>query len=284
MEIKDLNTSCQNTWCPGCGNFGLMRAFNEVVVELVDEGFKKNDFVIVSGIGCHAKIVDYINLNSFYSLHGRTIPPASGIKLANPDLNVVAFAGDGDALGEGMAHTIFAAKRNSNITLLIHDNRIYGLTTGQFTPTSPKGFKGRSTPQGSFENPLNPVELMIVSGATFVARGYTGNIPQLKELIKQAILHKGFSFIDILQPCFTFYNTFLDYNKMCYDLISSDHDPSSFDSAIAKAREWNYNGGKIPTGVFYKVEKPSFEELELHGKDLRDDKIANIDSFLKSKL
>jgi len=284
MKIEDLRTDEPNTWCPGCGNFGLERAFRQAIIELVGEGFKLENFVILSGIGCHAKIVDYIKLNSFYSLHGRTLPPATGIKLANQDLNVIAFAGDGDALGEGLAHTIFAAKRNSNITLILHDNRIYGLTTGQFTPTSPKGFKGRSTPQGSVEDPMNPVELMIASGATFVARGFTGNIEQLKELVKQAIKHKGFSFIDVLQPCFTFYNTFAEYNKSCYDLITKKHDPSNFDDAMNFAREWNYNGGPIPTGIFYKIQNSCFEEAELKGKNLKSKDIPVLSDILKTKV
>ncbi|HDD70689.1 MAG TPA: 2-oxoacid:ferredoxin oxidoreductase subunit beta [Candidatus Woesearchaeota archaeon] len=285
MNINDLNTGVENTWCPGCGNFGLLTAFKQAVVELVDEGFKLKDFVMVSGIGCHAKIVDYVKLNSFYSLHGRTLSPATGIKLANPDLKVVAFAGDGDALGEGIAHTIFAAKRNSDITLVLHDNRIYGLTTGQFTPTSPKGFKGRSTPQGSVEEPLNAVELMLASGATFVARGFTGNILQLKELFKQAIKHNGFSFVDVLQPCFTFYNTLAVYQKDCYDLLDKNHDVTDFDDAMRFAREWNYEDGKkIPTGIFYDVEKPSFEEQELKGKNLKDEKVASVSDFLKSRM
>ncbi len=284
MKIEELKTNAVNTWCPGCGNFGLERAFKQAVAELVDEGFNPNEFVILSGIGCHAKIVDYLKLNSFYSLHGRTVPPATGIKLANSKLNVISFAGDGDALGEGLAHSIFAAKRNSNITLIVHDNRIYGLTTGQFTPTSPKGFKGRSTPQGSVEDPMNPVELMIASGATFVARTFTGNINQMKEIFKQAIKHKGFSFIDVLQPCITYYNTFAVYQKDCYDIMEKKHDPSNFNQAIDRAREWNYNGGPIPTGVFYKIDKPSFEEAELKGKDLRAKDIPSIADVLKTKI
>jgi 2-oxoglutarate/2-oxoacid ferredoxin oxidoreductase subunit beta len=284
MNVKDLDTNCANTWCLGCGNFIIERAFKQVVAELCSEGFKKEDFVILSGIGCHAKIVDYVNLNSFYSLHGRTLSPATGIKLANPKLNVVAFAGDGDALGEGMAHTIFSAKRNSDVSLFVHDNRLYGLTTGQFTPTSPFGFKGRSTPDGSVEYPINAVELMLVSGATFVARVFTGNFVMLKEIFKKAILHKGFSFVDVLQPCVTFCNLFSEYSKKCYDLSVKKHDSSDFDSALKFAREWNYNGGKIPTGIFYETKKPCFEELELKGKNLKSKSVESVSSFLKSKI
>ena len=148
MNQPELGTYAQNTWCPGCGNFAILNAIKSVLTELAAEGVPLANMVLVSGIGCHAKIADYINVNSFYSIHGRVAPAAEGIKLANPALKVIGFAGDGDAYGEGIEHLIFAAKRNIDITMIIHNNRVYGLTTGQYTPTSPLGFRGRSTPQG----------------------------------------------------------------------------------------------------------------------------------------
>ncbi len=263
MKIEDFKTYTKNTWCPGCGNFGIELTAKQAFIELIDKGkLKKENIVILSGIGCHAKMSDYINVNSFYSLHGRVTAPATGIKIGNPALSVVGFAGDGDAYGEGLAHLIFAAKRNSDITMIIHDNRTYALTTGQFTPTSPKGFPGKSTPEGSFEEPFNPLELMIASGATFIARSYTGNPKHLKEVIKQAILHKGFSFVEVLQPCVAFYNTFELYRQKVYEL--KKHNASDRKNAVKKIREWDYindeKAKKIPVGVFYKIKKPVFED------------------------
>jgi 2-oxoglutarate ferredoxin oxidoreductase subunit beta len=258
---KELGTYAQNTWCPGCGNFGILASAKKALTELEAEGLDLNKVAIVSGIGRHAKIVDYINVNSFYSIHGRVPPPMTGIKLANPNLTVIGYAGDGDAYGEGIEHLIFSAKRNIDMTFIVHNNRVYGLTTGQFTPTSPSGFKGRSTPAGSPEEPLNPIELMISAGATFVARGYTKNMKHLQSLIKSAITHKGFSFIDVLQPCFTFFNTYDYYNKRVYEFTDKDHDVSNREAAFIKAQEWTYGEGeRIPVGIFYQVIKPTYEE------------------------
>ncbi len=258
---KSLYTGAEITWCRLCGNFGLMSAFGWAVQELV-ETIPYEKFVILSGIGCHGKIVDYIDLNSFYSLHGRAIPTATGIKLANPELKVICFVGDGDIYAEGISHLVFAAKRNTDITAIVHNNRAYSLTTGQFAPTSPSGFKGKSTPYGSPEDPMNPLVLMLSSGATFVARGYAGFTDHLKNIIKEAILHKGFSFVDVLQPCVAFYNTYDLYNRQTYKLEQTDHDPSDFEKAYSKALEWDYNREdvKIPIGIFYRVEKPTYEE------------------------
>lgn len=259
--IKELGTYAQNTWCPGCGNFGILTSLKKALSDLENDGLDLNNVVVVSGIGCHAKIADYINVNSFYSIHGRVPPPMTGIKLANPDLVVIGHAGDGDAYGEGIEHLIFSAKRNIDMTFIVHNNRVYGLTTGQFTPTSPSGFKGRSTPKGSPEGPLNPIELMLSSGATFVARGYTRNMKHLQSLIKAAVNHKGFSFIDVLQPCFTFFNTYDFYNDRVYEFTQKDHDASDRKAAFVKAEEWAYGEGEqIPIGIFYQVKKPAYEE------------------------
>jgi 2-oxoglutarate ferredoxin oxidoreductase subunit beta len=230
-----------------------------VLSSLSDEGLPLENVVIVSGIGCHAKIVDYINVNSFYSLHGRVFPPATGIKIAKPQMKVIGHAGDGDAYGEGLEHLIFAAKRNVNMTAIIHNNRVYGLTTGQYTPTSPLGFKGRSTPSGTKEMPINPLELMLASGATFLARGTSHGLELLKKIFREAILHKGFSLVDVLQVCVTYYNMYEYYDKRVYEL--KDHNPADRDQAERKIREWDYNkDAPIALGVFYKKDAPTFEE------------------------
>jgi 2-oxoglutarate ferredoxin oxidoreductase subunit beta len=229
-----------------------------VLAEMEQDGTSLDDVVLVSGIGCHAKIADYLNINSFYSLHGRTIPVATGIKLANPGLTVICCSGDGDSYAEGLDHLIFAAKRNVDITVIVHNNRVYGLTTGQYTPTSPLGFKGKSTPMGAAEYPFNPVGLMLASGATYVARGYTRKMDQLKALIRGGITHRGFSFIDVLQICATFFPLTEYYTPRVYDLAG--HDLTNFETACTKAREWDYNNdAPIALGVFYRRELSTFD-------------------------
>jgi len=251
--MSNLNTKAIKTWCPGCGNYALELSFKNAISELQkDKLLKLSDIVILTGIGCHGKMADYLDLNSFYSLHGRTLPVATGIKIANSNLIPIAFSGDGDCYGEGLAHLIFSAKRNSNITVLVHDNRVYGLTTGQFTPVSEKGYEGKSTPHGSVEEPFNPLDLMLASNATFIARGYVGKPEHLKNLIKQAIQHQGFGFVEILQPCVAFHNDYEELNKRVYEMKNVD---------VKKIREWDYrDGGKIPIGVFQQKDAPIFEE------------------------
>jgi 2-oxoglutarate/2-oxoacid ferredoxin oxidoreductase subunit beta len=268
MNPKELGTYAKNTWCPGCGNFSILNSMRTVLAELNDEGVPLEKVVLVSGIGCHAKIVDYLNVNSFYSIHGRTLPVATSIKLANPELEVICFSGDGDSLAEGLDHLIFAAKRNIDLTFILHDNRVYGLTTGQYTPTSPKGFKGKSTPLGTLELPMNPPELMLTSGATYIARGYTHGIDLLKRLFKEAILHRGFSFVDVLQVCVSYFNMYETYNKQVYEL--RDNNSSSYEEAHKIIRSWNYNGSEspIPLGKFYEIDAPQFDQ-EFPGYDIK---------------
>ncbi len=276
MNPTDLNTTAVNTWCPGCGNFAILNAIKTVLKSLVEEGLPLENVVMVSGIGCHAKIADYININSFYSLHGRVVPPAEGIKLANPSLKVIGFAGDGDCYGEGLEHLIFAAKRNIDITVIVHNNRVYGLTTGQCTPTSPLGYKGRSTPQGSIELPLNPLALLHAAGATFLARGTSHGLELLKQIFKAAILHKGFALVDVLQVCVTYYNMYEYYDKRVYEL--KDHDPADFAKAQAKIQEWDYNrDAAIALGVFYQKNMPVYGEAVVPPPAMaREDKIRQI--------
>jgi 2-oxoglutarate/2-oxoacid ferredoxin oxidoreductase subunit beta len=255
---RSLITGAQNTWCPGCGNFTLQHTLKNVLADHENEGKSLDDVVLVTGIGCHAKMADYLNINSVYTLHGRTLPVATGIKLANPNLTVICCAGDGDVYAEGLDHLIFAAKRNLDITLIVHNNRVYGLTTGQYTPTSPLGFKGKSTPSGTTEYPFNPVELMLASGATYIARGYTKKMPLLQSLIHDGIAHKGFAFIDVLQICATFFNMTDYYQPRIYEL--SGHDAADFDAACKKAREWDYNrDAPIALGRIYRRTLPTFE-------------------------
>ena len=282
INPKDLASGAANTWCPGCGNFSILGAMRAVLAELDGEGYPLEDVVLVSGIGCHAKIVDYLNVNSFYSLHGRTIPAATAIKIANPDLKVICFSGDGDSLAEGLDHLIFAAKRNIDITLILHDNRVYGLTTGQYTPTSPSDFRGRSTPAGSVEPPLNPLELMLSSGATYIARGYSHGIEQLQQLFKEAVLHKGFSFVDVLQVCVSYHNLYESYNQWTYAL--KDNDRSSFEQAEKIIRSWNYNRSDvpIPLGCFYQANAPRFDQFFSSYRPGREERESKIKAILEN--
>lgn len=258
----DLISSAENTWCPGCGNFAVQHMMKSAIAELSEEeGIPIQNFILLGGIGCHGKLVDYLNVNTFYGIHGRSIPAATGIRLTNPDLRVICHVGDGDIYAEGLDHLIFAAKRNSDITVIVHDNRVYGLTTGQYTPTSPFGFRGRSTPSGVTERPINPLAVMLTAGATYVARGYTRKIRHLKSLFKEAIMHRGFSFIDVLQICATYYNLTNYYNEYTYEMQERDVETGRFDSALEKAQEWDYDqDGPIALGTFYSVQEPIYEE------------------------
>jgi 2-oxoglutarate ferredoxin oxidoreductase subunit beta len=281
-KINELKTDATVTWCPGCTNFAIMAALQQILIELEeDRVLERNNVVLASGIGCHAKIVDYIKVNSFHSIHGRVPPTISGIKLANSELTVIGHAGDGDAYGEGLCHLIFAAKRNTDVNFIVHNNRVYALTTGQFTPTSPVGFEGPSTPRGSLENPLNPIELMLCAGATFVARGLSTNVKHLGGLLRSAVKHQGFSFIDVLQPCVSFFDNREEYKKHTYDLAEENHDPSDWQKAMERAREWGYGQGeRIPIGIFYQVKKPTFEERLLGSKILVKTKPKDIGAVL----
>ncbi|MDD5556653.1 MAG: thiamine pyrophosphate-dependent enzyme [bacterium] len=280
MSERDLGTAAANTWCPGCGNFAVLNALKAALGTIGGERGGLEKIVLVSGIGCHAKIADYVNVNSFYSIHGRVAPVAQGIKCADPSLTVLGFAGDGDAYGEGLEHLLFAAKRNTDITMVIHDNRVYGLTTGQYTPTSPLGFRGRSTPGGTVEPPLNPLALLLAAGASFLARGYSNRMELLKETIAAAVAHRGFALVEVLQVCATFFNRYADYNKRVYEL--EGHDPSDFEAAMRRAREWDYTGdAPIALGVFYRAERPSFERAAR--AEAAPDRAAAVRAFLDGR-
>lgn len=234
-------------WCPGCGNLPIWGAFKNAASKAK---WDNTNTVLVAGIGCHGHILNFISITSFGGLHGRPIPVAEGMKLANPKLNVFIFTGDGDCLGEGGNHFIHAARRNIDITVLLHDNGVYALTTGQTSPTSPVGYKSKSTPEGNMDNPLNPLALAIASGAAFVAREYAGNMKNLTDLIIEANRHKGMSVVDILQPCVTFNKEFTHkfFQENTYYLDES-YDPTDRISAIEKAQD--FGSKNIPLGILY---------------------------------
>lgn len=275
LKIQDYTSSYKPTWCPGCGNYAIFTATRNALLTL---GLKPHEVVMVFGIGCSSNGANFYKLYSYHGIHGRTLPSACGIKLSNHKLTVIADAGDGDAFGEGAGHFLHTPRSNIDITFLAHDNRIYSLTTGQVSPTSERGMKTVTTPDGAIEIPLNPIALALVNGATFVAQGFCGDIPHLTEILVRAIKHKGFSFVNILQVCVTFnkINTLDWYKERVYKLEDTDHDISSYGKALAatlKPQE------KIPTGVIYQVEKPIYEENlpQIKEQSLVKQSIENID-------
>ncbi len=253
MTLDELKTTCSPTWCPGCGNFTIWAAFKNAAVE---KGWDNANTALVAGIGCHGHITSFTKITSFEGLHGRALPVACGLKLFRPDLNVFVFMGDGDCFGEGGNHFIHSARRNDDITVILHNNGLYALTTGQTSPLSPHGFKTKSTPAGNPDEPINPLALAITAGATFVARVYSGNIPMLTQTIIEANSHQGFSFIDVLQPCVTFNKEFTHqfFQQNTYTLPAS-YDPTNKLLAYEKAHEFGLK--QIPVGIFYKAPKPT---------------------------
>lgn len=255
MTLQELTTPCSPTWCPGCGNMPIWAAFKNAAVA---EGWDNTNTALVAGIGCHGHILNFTKITSFEGLHGRALPVAGGIKMANHNLNVFVFTGDGDCFGEGGNHFLHTARRNHNLTVLLHDNGLYALTTGQTSPLTPIGTKTKSTPQGNPDEPINPLALAITAGATFIARAYASDIPKLTQIIIEANKHQGFSFIDILQPCVTFNKQFTHqfFQENTYQLDKS-YDPTNKFLAYEKAHEFGFK--QIPLGIFYQVAKPSYE-------------------------
>jgi 2-oxoglutarate ferredoxin oxidoreductase subunit beta len=251
FEMGDIDIA----WCPGCGNFSILKVLKQALSEL---GIKPEKLVLVSGIGQAAKIPHYFRTNFFNGLHGRAIPPATAIKVVNPDLTVIAESGDGDMYGEGGNHLINAIRRNPDITNIVHNNMVYGLTKGQASPTSQIGFKTPVQVKGVFLEPFNPLALAVALDASFVARAFSGDIEQTKEILERAISHKGFALVDIFQPCVSFnkVNTHKWFKENTYYLDKS-HDPLNRAVAFQKAVERE----KLPLGIFYRNDKKStFEE------------------------
>jgi len=253
----DLRTTTIPDWCPGCGDYSILMSVKQAIAEL---NLDPSQVLIVSGIGCSSKLPHYVRTYGFHGLHGRPLPIATGAKLSNRDLKVIVISGDGDCYGIGMSHFIHAVRRNVDLALIVHDNQIYGLTTGQTSPTSDFGFKTKTTPAGSIENAVRPLSLALAAGGTFVSRGFAGQPGHLTQLIKQAIEHKGLGLVDVLQPCVTFnrVNTYAWYRERAYDLAKAGWDTTNRAAAIEKAAEW---GDKIPIGVLYKEEKTVYGDL-----------------------
>lgn len=251
----DFENKIDFSWCPGCGNFSIRK---ELISALEEMDLDRNRVVLVSGIGQAAKMPEFVNTSFFHGLHGRGLPPATAIKAANPELTVIAFGGDGDMYGEGGNHLLHITRKNPDITLFVNDNMVYGLTKGQASPTSSLGMKTPLQVFGVKDNPLNPLALAISLDVTFVARAFSGHIEQTKEIMKQAISHKGFALVDIFQPCVSFnkINTYKWFDDNTYYL------PDDFDNSDrVKSFEKSLEQGPYPLGVIYKSNhRKTFEE------------------------
>jgi 2-oxoglutarate ferredoxin oxidoreductase subunit beta len=258
LTPKDFKGLSEPDWCPGCGDFGVLNAMQRAASEL---GLLPHQILTVSGIGCSSNMPGYFNSYGMHTLHGRSLPVATGAKLANHELTVIVTGGDGDGYGIGGNHLAHTARRNIDLTYIVMNNQIYGLTTGQVSPTSSLGMTTKSTPFGNLETPINPITASIMNGATFVARGYSGDIRHLTDLMKQAIQHKGFSLVDVFSPCVTFNhdNTHPFFKDRVKKLEDEGHDPSDWKSACEKAMMW---GDTIYTGLYFKREATSLDRAE----------------------
>ena len=277
VSIEDYG-NYETAWCPGCGDFAILKAVKQA---LVASGLEPQQVLFVSGIGQAAKAPHYLNANVFNGLHGRSLPVATGAKLSNPGLTVIVESGDGCIYGEGGNHFLAAIRRNIDVTVLAHNNQVYGLTKGQASPTSDKGFVTKAQPEGVLAEPFNPIAVSVAMGAGFVARGFSGMVDHVAGLIQQAIAHRGLSLVDILQPCVSFnkVNTFAWYKKRC-TILPDAYDPTDWEAAMKVAREW---GERIPIGVIYRNDRPAFEgqfsvlsEGALVGRDVDGAALARI--------
>jgi 2-oxoglutarate ferredoxin oxidoreductase subunit beta len=259
LTVKDFKGKVDPDWCPGCGDFGVLAALKQALVELE---LQPHEVITISGIGCSSNLPGYINAYGMHTLHGRALAVATGAQLANHKLKVIVTGGDGDGYAIGGNHFLHTLRRNVDLTYLVMDNQIYGLTTGQISPTSIKGMKTKSTPFGSVENPINPIPLAIAGGATYVARGFTGQQKHLVEIIKGGIQHRGFALIDVFSPCVTYNhdNSHEFFKARVKRLEEMGHDPTDFHAAMDKAYLWSET---IPIGIFWeRTDLPALDEFE----------------------
>ncbi len=254
---QDFDSPTARTWCRGCGNYGIL---NAIKMALAEQDIAPHEIVIFTGIGCGSKLPHYMTVNGFHTIHGRALAVASGARLADHGLKIMTVHGDGDGYGMGLSHFAHTARRNIGIVDIVQNNRVYGLTKGQYSPTSDPGMVTPTSPQGAIDRPVPPLGLAIAAGATFVARGYPGEMNHLVWLIGQALQHQGYALVDVLQPCVTFNraSAYDFYNPRVYKLEETDHDVTDKTAAWELAYEW---GERIPIGIFYRVRGvPTYEE------------------------
>ena len=257
VNRKDFEGKERPTWCRGCGNYGIL---NAIKMALVEQEIAPHQVVIFTGIGCGSKLPHYMKVNGFHTIHGRSLAVATGARLANHGLKIMTVHGDGDGYGMGLSHFIHTVRRNIDLVDIVQNNRVYGLTKGQYSPTSDLGMVTPTSPEGAIDRPVPPLALAISAGATFVARGYPGEMRHLVCLIGQALQHPGYALVDVLQPCVTFNraSAYDFYNPRVYKLEEAGHDATDKTAAWELAYEW---GERIPIGIFYRVEGvPTYEE------------------------
>ncbi len=269
LTVKDYKSDLKPIWCPGCGDFGVLSATLKAMTELQ---LKREEVVVVSGIGCSSRLPYFLSTYGMHGLHGRSIPLATGVKFANPELTILVMGGDGDLLSIGAGHLPHVAARNPDLTVVCMDNQTYGLTKAQASPTSKVGQMSKSTPHGVISQPANPVLTMLTAGATFVARGYSAKPAMLQELIVKGIQHKGFAFIHVQSPCTEFHNTY-DYYDQRVQELPADWNPSNLEAAIRLAA----NEDKVNLGVFYQTQRPTYEDTA-HGWEKRTE--FNVEEYL----
>ncbi|WP_144475748.1 2-oxoacid:ferredoxin oxidoreductase subunit beta [Cytobacillus oceanisediminis] len=254
--LKEYRMDIKPNWCPGCGDFSVLAAIQKSAVNL---NIEPEDMALISGIGCSGRISGYVNVYSMHTMHGRALAVAQGVKLANPDLHVICAGGDGDGFGIGLNHFAHAARRNVDLTYIVMDNQIYGLTKGQMSPTSPQGMETKSSPSGNPEQPINPLQIALASGSSFIAQAFSGDVKQLTSLIEQGIKHKGFAFINVFSPCVTF-NKILTYEFLKKNLVNLDekegYDPSNRSMAFNVVEETS----SMFTGVLYRNKRKLLTE------------------------
>ncbi len=250
--MNEYRTDYTSSWCPGCGDYGVLRA---VALAFHELGLRKEQIVIVSGIGCNGRFPHNFRTYGFHTLHGRVLPIAEGINLARPELNIVGIAGDGDAFAIGGGHVPHAARRNPDIVYIVFDNAIYGQTKGQPSPTTPIGYKTRVTPEGNQESPIDISQLALAYGVSYLARGFPGKPNHLAHLIAEGITHKGFALIHVLNPCPTFHDTWKELTPKVEE-IGTEHDPTDFDAAWKIIRRQD----KIPIGIIFRENRPTMTE------------------------
>ena len=255
LTPKDFATATPSWWCPGCGDYGVLSALKSALADL---GKNPKDVAFVSGIGCSGKISGYLHSYAFHGVHGRALPVATGVKLANTDLTVIAAGGDGDGYAIGAGHFVHAVRRNPDITYIVMDNQTYGLTKGQSSPTSQTGYVTGTSPNGHPEAPMNGLAVALAAGATFLARGFSAHPKLLVDLLKQAISHKGFSIVEVESPCVTYnkINTYAWFKENVF-YVDETYDPTDKVSAFKML----VNEGKMPLGVFYREDRATLEEL-----------------------
>ncbi len=258
LDVAPFKSKISPDWCPGCGDFGVLNSLQKACAMA---GVDSKDVLCVSGIGCSSNLPGFFGSYGMHTLHGRAVAVAQGARLANTDLTVLVTGGDGDWYGIGIGHFIHAMRRNINLTYIVMNNQIYGLTTGQTSPTTDLKTMTKSTPEGNVEVPISPIELALVSGATFIARGFSGSADQLSDVMCKAIKHKGFSIVDVFSPCVTYNkkNTYPWFRERVYNLQDEGHDTSSFEAAMKRTRTID---DRVPIGVFFETSAPTYEEQE----------------------